>query len=492
LSFTLLDSLSLSKKKFFRAPQWELQLAIRILMGFLALFFLAVFLFVGGGLFFVLRKIFPQQDPISLINKFLVYYYGVDLLIRYFFQTLPVTDVKVLLIQPIFKKTIIRGVSLRSIVSVFNFVPLIVLFPFCVVFSLEGGNPLSVWLWLFAVLCTSGINHFTTFLVNKSRGFAMILVFVLGVGISLEKVFNIELLYFFGQGFEAIYQNPTWALAPFSLFVFSWKMTERFLQKELYLDKGLEIKKERIIGSQLDFFDRWGIIGLFIKNDIRLIIRNVRARQVVLMASVFLFYGLIFFTQEIYLNQPVMMVFAGLFITGGFMLTYGQYVPAWDSEYYSLLMCQNLSYKKYLNSKLYLMMFSVLLSLLFSLPYLYFGTKVMLVILAGAVFNFGLGTFITLFSGAFNSSPIKLNIKAKAFENTQNFNFTQLLFTLPKLVLPLFVFYLPYRFMGLNAGLFGLVFSGFLGVALKNQLLNTIEKIYKQKKHETLSSFKKT
>jgi hypothetical protein len=27
------------------------------------------------------------------------------------------------------------------------------------------------------------------------------------------------------------------------------------------------------------------------------------------------------------------------------MLTFGQLVPAWDSEYYSFLMCQNIPYK---------------------------------------------------------------------------------------------------------------------------------------------------
>ena len=104
------------------------------------------------------------------------------------------------------------------------------------------------------------------------------------------------------------------------------------------------------------------------------------------------------------------------------MLTFGQLVPAWDSEYFSFLMCQNIPYRNYLKSKLYLMMFSVVLSLILSLPYLYFGIKIMTIILATAIFNFGMGSFITLYSGAFNATPVKLNVKAKAFENTQNFS----------------------------------------------------------------------
>jgi len=61
----------------------------------------------------------------------------------------------------------------------------------------------------------------------------MILVFVMGVGMSLENAFNIELLSFFGKEFENIYQNQIWFLVPFLLLIFSWKITEKFFQKEL-------------------------------------------------------------------------------------------------------------------------------------------------------------------------------------------------------------------------------------------------------------------
>ena len=206
----------------------------------------------------------------------------------------------------------------------------------------------------------------------------------------------------------------------------------------------------------------------------------------------FLFYGLFFFTQQIYIERPVVLIFAGVFITGGFMTAYGQYVPAWDSEYYSFLMGQNLPYKEYLKSKLYLLMFSIVLCTFLSFPYLYFGKKVMLIILAAGLFNLGLGSLINLFSGAYNATPIKLNVKAKAFENTQAFNLTQLLFSLPKLVLPIIIFYLPYAFLGFNAGILGLVFSGILGLVFQNKILNWIERIYQTKKYETLASFNKS
>ena len=106
----------------------------------------------------------------------------------------------------------------------------------------------------------------------------------------------------------------------------------------------------------------------------------------------------------------------------------------------------------------------------------------MLIIVAAGVFNFGFGSLINLFSGAYNVTPIKLNVKAKAFENTQGFNLTQMLFALPKLALPVVVFYIPNLFFGFYAGVIGLFIAGVLGFLFKNQLLTQIEKIYQSKK----------
>ncbi|MDA9572454.1 DUF5687 family protein, partial [Flavobacteriaceae bacterium] len=113
-SFSLFDSIKLAKKKFFRASQWELKLAIRILIGFLVLYFLAAFLILGIGGYYILVKENPDKDPVFIINPILALYFAADLVIRYFFQSIPVTEVKPLMLLPIPKKRIVRGVLIRS------------------------------------------------------------------------------------------------------------------------------------------------------------------------------------------------------------------------------------------------------------------------------------------------------------------------------------------------------------------------------------------
>ena len=135
------------------------------------------------------------------------------------------------------------------------------------------------------------------------------------------------------------------------------------------------------------------------------------------------------------------------------------------------------------------MVFGVSLSFILATPYLYFGWKIYGMIAAAALFNIGLNSFITLFGGALNRVPIELNVKAKAFSNTNGFNPTQMLIALPKMVLPMLLFYLPYKFINFEAGLLVLGLSGVLGIIFRNFFLNKIESIYQTGKYKTIAAF---
>lgn len=108
-----------------------------------------------------------------------------------------------------------------------------------------------------------------------------------------------------------------------------------------------------------------------------------------------------------------------------------------------------------------------------------------------AIYNIGVGSFVNLYSGAFNRVPIKLNVKANTFSNTKAFSLTQLLFTIPKLGLPIFIFFIADFIWGGKAGLFSLAFFGGLGIVFKHYILNHLAKIYTLGKHKTIAAFTK-
>jgi len=477
----------LSRKKFMRAPQLEAKLAIKILMGFVVLYFGGSLLFAGIAVYPFLSDLLPERDAISVINSVLVLIFILELIVRYFLQQLPVTEIKSFLLLSIPKKRIIRNVLFRSLLSVYNAIPVLFYLPISISMFQDDYALGQAIAWWVAVTAFSLCLNFISFLANKNnKALAGFVILIILLYLS-ESYIDFETFRAVGYFFDALIMQPLWVLVPLGIFVLLYQITFSFLKKNLNLEGSLAAKKEVANAGRYDFLDVFGSHAFFLKNDLRLIVRNVRPKNIVLMSFLFLFYGLFFFTQD---NQPEsLVVFASIFISGGFLLTYGNYVPAWDSEYYAFLMTQNLSYKKYLDSKWRLMTFAVIVSTVLSLPYLYFGVKTYLMILSGAAFNIGLGTWITLYGGLLNKQPLKLNVKAKAFENTQAFSGKLMLMIFPKMVLPVLLYIIPATLFNPTAGYITLAASGVLGIVFKNQILTQMVKLFAKQKHEMLQAF---
>ena len=470
-----------------RAPQLEAKLAIKFLMGFVVLYFVGFLLFAGIAVYPILSDQFPERDPISIINSVLVLIFISELIIRYFLQQLPVTEIKSFLLLSIPKKLIIRNVLFRSLFSVYNATPVLFYLPISISMLQDDYALGQVIAWWLAVTTFSLCLNFISFLATKNNkalaGFVILIILLY----LIESYIHVETLSAVGYFFDVLTMEPLWVLVPLGVFVLLYQITFSFLKKNLNLEGSLAAKKEVANAGRYDFLEVFGSHALFLKNDLRLIVRNVRPKNIVMMSFLFLFYGLFFFTQD---NQPEsLLVFASVFISGGFLLTYGNYVPAWDSEYYAFLMCQNLSYKKYLDSKWRLMTSAIIFSTVLSLPYLYFGVKIYFLILSGAAFNIGLGTWITLYGGLLNKQLLKLNVKAKAFENTQAFSGKMMLMIFPKMVLPVLLYIIPATLFNPTAGYITLAASGVLGIVFKNQILTQMAKLFAKQKHEMLQAF---
>ncbi len=477
----------LSHKKFMRSSQFETKIAIKILMSMVIIYFAGSLLLGGIMIYPALADKFPQEDTISIINNILIYIFVFELFVRYFLQQLPVTEIKSFLLLPILKKRIIRNVLFRSLFSFYNAIPYLFYLPISIYMYKDDYSFLQAFTWWLSLTAISLSFNFITFLVNKSNKVLVSFVISLILLFTSKFVFGFDLLQYFGLFFDFLLANTILVTIPILFFCGMYLFIFRFLKNRLNLEGSLATKVEVASANQYNFLDAFGGDTLFLRNDIRLIVRNIRPRNIVLISFLFLFYGIIFFTQD---NQPEYMVaFAAIFITGGFLMTYGNYVPAWDSEYYSFLMCQNLSYRKYLDSKWRLMFLGVLLSTVLSLPYLYFGTKIYLIILAGAFFNIGLGTWITLYGGLLNKQALKLNVKAKAFENTQAFSGKQFLMVLPKMVLPVVIYIIPTTIFNSTIGIIVLSASGVLGIIFKKQILDMMAKLFKKHKYDMINAF---
>ena len=481
--------LSLEWKQFSRSSYFQKGLAIKILLILAALYFIVCFGALGVFAFFLIEDAFPNEDPIVMVSNYLVFWFLIDLLFRFFMQQLPVMNIKPYMIIPIKRETVIHYLLGKTTLSFFNILPLFFFLPFSIVLLAQGYNPLQVICWFFSMVFFTISLNYLNFLLNKNNKVFYAIVAILGALILLEFYHIYPIAEYAGLFFNEIYNKWYAVSIPLLLMILLYRRNYKFIREGFYLDDAIRKESKEVSSTDLGFLNRFGSIAPFLKNDVKLIIRNARPKQVLMMSFLFLFYGLFFYTQDTYKDMPAFLAFVSVFITGGFLLSFGQLVPSWDSEYYKMLMSQNIPYRKYLESKWYLMVVAVVASFILSTPYLYFGYKIYSMIAAGALFNIGLNSFITLYGGVLNRVPVELNVKAKAFSNTQGFNPTQLLIALPKMAGPMLIFYLPYKFINFEAGILALALSGILGLVFKNFFLNQIEKVYQKGKYKTIAAF---
>jgi hypothetical protein len=478
-------------KESFRAPQWEAKVTIKILIGLVSLYFIGAFLFASSIVYPALNKEALDREPLEVFNGVLLFVFFAELVIRFFLQQLPVTNIQALILLPFKKRQIINHVMLRSVFSAFNLFPLIIYLPFAISMYRDDYLGSQVVAWWLALLMSTLCLNFLLYMINKNNAYFFALLGLLAGTILLDIHTEIDLGKLVGIPFDAVVKEPQNLFGFALLLVGMYGLLFTFLKKGFYMDAGLAQKKSRVRGGEFKVLNFLGDDALILRNDLRMIMRNVRPRQIALMSFLFLFYGLVFFTQDIYRDMEYVMVFAGLFVTGGFTMTFGNYVPAWDSSYYKLLMTQNISYKKYLLSKWNLMAFVTAVSMVLAIPYVYFGWDILAIIVAGAFFNMGLSTWIALFGGLLNKTPMKLNVKAKAFENTQSFSLTQFAMIIPKMILPVFLYWLPSYFISPVAGFIALAGAGILAIILRDKIANWVTELYKKQKHETIEAFNK-
>ncbi|NHN26963.1 hypothetical protein FIA58_014865 [Flavobacterium jejuense] len=480
--------LKLEWKSFLRSSAFSSNLALKILMIFGAIYFIIVFIGLGIGSYFIMED--AGLEPFSTINKFIIYYLVFDLIIRFFFQKMPSLTIRPFLNQNIKKNSIVHYTLSKTIVSFFNFIHWFFFIPFTIVL-ISKGFTLEAIFWCLSILFFIYINNFLSILIDKKDAIFYIVVGIFAVFGALQYYAIFDITQYTNGFFEAFYHHSYLIVIPAALLISMYYVNFKFFKSNLYLDAGLSIKQDLATTENFTWLDQLGSLGTFLKNDIRLLKRNKRAKTTLMMSFLFLFYGLLFFTNSIeaYKN-PVWKIFAGIFVSGGFLLNFGQFVPSWDSSYYPLMMTQNITYKDYLSSKWWLMVIATSITTLLASFYLFFGIESYLAILTGAIFNIGVNSHIVLLGGAYIKTPIDLTSNKNAFGDKKSFNIKTLLISLPKLALPMAIYAIGYYTLGWQYGYLFVALTGILGFAFKNKVFQMIESVYKKEKYATLEAYK--
>lgn len=485
--------ISLEWKSFFRSASMGKSIGLKILMGFLGIYFTLIFLLFGIGLYPLVEEYYPGEVPLQVVNSFVLLWLLAELAYRFFLQTLPVLDIKPLLILPIKKDKIIDFVLIKSMLSFFNFLPLLIIIPFGI-FNIYKDQFTTgpVIAWMIGMIGLTLSVNFANFIIKKRFTenlralFPLVVILIIFAFLDYFEVFQISL--WFGKALDQILIWPWLAIAPILLFFLLYFWNRINLKSRFYLDSTLREQTRNINTREFLWTRKFGDLAPFLQQDLKLIWRNKRPKTAIYMSILFLGYGMFFYTQDSYQDMPWFFVFVGIFITGMFMINFGQFIPAWDSNYYPLIMVQNIPMNRYLTAKAGLISFSVIALAILSTPYAYFGWNIFLLNMICAVYNIGVNIPILLYAGSFNRKRIDLD--KSQFMNYQGTGATQWLVGIPLMVIPVFLFWIFYKLISFEVAMVFLLGIGVIGLLLRGRLINIIAEIYKQKKHAMIEGFK--
>jgi hypothetical protein len=462
---------------------------------FIALLLLSYVFFAGLFLGRIIDLLAEGRDAIEFLNAGLFFFFLLEFMYRYFIQRLPVVELESLLHLPIGKSRIIRILLWRSFLSPMNVIVVLLFLPFGVQAILEQYGLQAFVSWFGTLVFFSWTLHW--FMLWFKQRFedsliGVLVVFatlVLGGGSTYMGWFNL------GELLAPLFSMALRNVIPFGvmliLCVSAYLLALRFYIKNAYLEDLAEEENVRFLNQSVGFFSRFGLAGELANLEWKLIIRHKKSRTYLMLSAFFLLYGLIFYTNPQYQSaeglNPI-FIFVGVFVTGIFMIQYGQLFLSWNSGNFDFFLSRKSGIESLVQGK-YLLFFSIsLVSFLASVPYVYFGLDILLIHLATFLFNIGVMVHVIIYVALWKPKPMDLN-KGAMF-NYEGVGAAQFLIIIPLMVAPYLV-YLPFSYL-INdyAGLIALGFCGVLGLlAFKPLSQLNISRILSNK-YEISSSFR--
>lgn len=480
-------------KETLRSSIWEKSLALKIIYFFLSIYFLANFLLIGVFLDRLLMEIFPDENPVIKLNEFLFYFLIFDLFIRFLAQSLPTLSIQPYLHLPVKKRTIMHYLSVKTLLHPLNYLYFVIFIPFSLRAIAQIYSLSAAIVWLFALLFLFWFNSSLIAYVKRQfsskPSIALILLGVLAILFGLDYYNIVPFSFYSGKIFTLVITNNLLLIVPFIISSVMYFINYSFLKKNAYIEViAKNIPSKVGDAGDFNFINRFGTIGELIKLELKLMFRNKRPKSIIYLTPLFLLYGFFFYPQDIYMNMGGMLIFVGIFITGGFMMSYGNYLISWESSYFDALLTKSFDFSNYLRAKYWLLFAVTCISYLLSLFYGFFNIKLIYTHTACFLFNLGFNINIVLYFAMNNKKYLDLS-KGATF-NYQGVGLSNFVIILPMMVLPVII-YAPFGILGIPyTGLIIIGSIGILGLIFNKAIQKAALKRFYQKKYEMAEGFR--
>ena len=349
----------------------------------------------------------------------------IDFLLRFIVQQTPGMMVKPYILMPISRYTAIECFLLSSYVSGYNFLWLCMFVPYSIILLFAGAGFWPIMLELVACLLLMMVNSqiylfFRTLINRKVVWFLPALAFYAIPFIPWIMNYN-------KRGFERMIDlyaeaGRTWWFLPAVIFLMAVLfIVNRYFQFK-YVYEEISKKKEHELKrvSQFAIFNRFGLIGEYLKIELKSNLRNktMRSRCIMSLALIIVFSMLIAYTN-IY-DNVIMTNFWCLYCFAIYSVTTLIKIMGQEGNYIDLLMMHRENIIALLKAKFWFYSAVLLIPFLIMLPAVFTGKFTLLMLVAYMLLTAGLLHFVIFQLAVYNKQTIPLQLKMTAKGNFEN------------------------------------------------------------------------
>lgn len=472
-----------------RSPFWQKSLWINIILGIVGLYLIVNFLVIGVFADVILKEIFKTIGVVEAFARVLFYYLAFDLILRFFVQQIPTLSIQPYLTLPIRKSTLLHYPLIRSIPDFMNLLALLLLLPFFVKIICTTKPALFSLNWIITICMLVLTSNFLNFSLKKYFSkrplFILFLLAIVAVIIYLDMSNIWSCSFYFGNNFLTIAKTPLFVVIPVSIASISYYLGYQFLKMNTYVEDSQTGHRKN--PSEFSFLTRFGEAGYLLQTEIKMILRNKRPKSLMYLSILFLAYGFMFYRGK-NIDNDLILIFTGFFLTSIFGIQYGQFSFSWESSFFDSYMANKISAFNYIQSKYLLFVLTSLICFVITLPYALISYRIGIVNVAMLLYNIGITSVLSLYICTYNTKYIDLG--RSQFMNYQGTGVTQFLSVIPIAGFPVAVFF-GFKYLGIpQFGVYTLGLVGLAAIVYNKLLLTLVSRQFLKRKYRMALGFR--
>lgn len=476
-----------------RHPMLEKNKAMKVFMWIMVTFW-AAYLLIFGILF---GQMCSTKPTYNFINGGIIVFLLLDFLLRLTMVDTPAQEVKPYKVLPIKQNSLVKIFLVRIGLSPFNVFWMCFFVPFAFFSILLASNygfmhfcKYLVFVWLLFVMNAYWYLFWRSF-INQKMIWGIVPILIYAALIFFGLYLN-DCLFDFSK--HAIHDAICGSLLPYlgvlALIVLLFDVNLYFQKKFIYFEIAKVEKVAKVKSREFAFLNRFGIVGEYMKLEIKSIQRNKTVKKQFwsgLIATLML--SCLFAFTDAYDQMPFWKVFICMYCFAALGVINLTSVMCPEGNYIDCLMSRKESILSLLKAKYYFNLLLMILPMLIILMPIFEGKTTWIEALACMAFSAGCILPFLFQLAVYNNNTIKLNeVMTRSGQSNKN----QMICSMVALFVPMGIMYFFISMFGTNIGSTIIFVLGLIGVALHNVWLGNIYKRFMKRRYENMSNFRAT